>query len=211
MASRGGSRPALRVGERVGLARQVLTLQALLVLLTVAAGLAAAGLVADRLVTDAARTQVRSLAAAVAEVPEVNAALADTDPSATLQPLAERIRERADVSFVVVMTTDGTRYSHPTPAEVGGTYIGTIGPAVAGGEVVETYEGTLGPSVRAVVPVLDPDGGEPLALVAVGVTIDRVGAVLARALLLLGVTAAVALLGAWLGSWAVARRFARCV
>jgi two-component system, CitB family, sensor kinase len=133
MASRAGSQPTRRVGERVGLARQVLTLQVLLVVLTVGAAIVAAALVADRLVTDAARTQVRSVAAAVGEMPQVADALAEPDPSATLQPFAERIRERADVSFVVVMTLEGTRLSHPNPAEVGGTYIGTIEPAVGGG------------------------------------------------------------------------------
>jgi two-component system, CitB family, sensor kinase len=209
MAARDGTRPSARVGERVGLARQFLTLQAVLVLVTLAGAIVAAGLIADRLVTDAARTQVRTLAAGIAEMPDLLTALDDPDPSVALEPLAERIRARADVSFVVVMTVDGTRFSHPNPAEVGGTYIGTIAPAVDGGEVVETYEGTLGPSVRAVVPVRPQDGEPPVALVAVGVGIDRVGAVLARALILLGVTAAIALVVAGLGAWAIARRLHR--
>ncbi|WP_083442312.1 sensor histidine kinase [Nitriliruptor alkaliphilus] len=207
MTSRGHERPGGRLGERVGLARQVLTLQVLLVLVTVVAAIAAAGLVADRLVTDAARTQVRSLAASIAEVPEVRTALAGTDPTDTLQPLAERIRARADVSFVVVMTVEGTRFTHPDPDQIGGTYIGTIAPAATGGEVVETFEGTLGPSVRAVVPVLED--GEAIGLVAVGVTVDRIWSVLASALLLLGGAAALALTLAALGTWGIARRLRR--
>jgi sensor histidine kinase regulating citrate/malate metabolism len=207
MTARSGDRPAGRIGERIGLARQVLALQVLLVLLTLTAAVAAAGLVADRLVTDAARTQVRSLAAGIAEMPDIATALARPDPTGRLQPLAERIRERADVAFVVVMTVEGTRFTHPDPDQIGGTYIGTIGPAAAGGEVVETYEGTLGPSVRAVVPVLE--SGEPIALVAVGVTVDQVWSVLARALLLLGGAGGVALSLAAVGAWLIARRLRR--
>lgn len=113
--SAGGTRRR-RWGERVGLARQVLILQTAVVLLTLGAAVAAAVVVADRLVTEAARDRVTSLAATVAAIPDVTAALAAEDPTAVLQPLAERVRRDADVSFVVVMAPDGSRYSHPNPA-----------------------------------------------------------------------------------------------
>lgn len=198
-----------QVAERIGLARQVLTLQVVLVLLTVAAAVVAAGLVADRLVTAGAEDRVRSVAAAVAEMSAVADALGTDDPSGTLQPLAERVRQRSGVSFVVVMTVDGTRFSHPDPEQLGDTYIGTIAPAAAGGEVVETYVGTLGPSVRAVLPVRGPGGGEPVGLVSVGVTIDRIGAAVSRGLVVIGVAGAAALLLAVVGSWGIARRLRR--
>ena len=58
----------------------------------------------------------------------------DPDPSVVLQPVAERVRLDTATDFVVVMTTDGIRYSHPDPAEIGRTFRGTIAPAVAGDE-----------------------------------------------------------------------------
>lgn len=209
--SAGGTRRR-RWGERVGLARQVLILQTAVVLLTLGAAVAAAVVVADRLVTEAARDRVTSLAATVAAIPDVTAALAAEDPTAVLQPLAERVRRDADVSFVVVMAPDGSRYSHPNPAQIGGQYLGTIAPALAGETVVETFEGTLGPSVRAVVPVAAPAAepdDPPIGLVSVGVTVDRVSEALYRpmALLTLAGLAAVALAAA--GAWWIAQRLRR--
>jgi sensor histidine kinase regulating citrate/malate metabolism len=71
----------------------------------------------------------------------------------------------------------------------------------------QEYEGTLGPSMRAVVPV--EDAGEVVALVSVGITIERIDARLRRDLLLVGLAAAV-VLGAGLGGAAlVSRRLRR--
>ena len=40
------------------------------------------------------------------------------------------------------MRTDGTRITHPDPAQIGGTYLGTIAPAVQGGTVTEEFRTT---------------------------------------------------------------------
>jgi two-component system CitB family sensor kinase len=181
-------------------------------LLVAGSGVVVALVAADRLVRRGAEERVLSVARAVATTPDVQDALATPDPSLRLQPLAEQIRHRADVSFVVVMSPTGTRYSHPNPALIGDTFIGTIAPAVAGGMVVETFEGTLGPSVRAVVPVTSPTGGAgdpPIGLVSVGVTVDQVSHELNRVVPLLLGTAALALLLAAGASWWISRRLAR--
>ena len=120
-----------------------------------------------------------------------------------LQPLAERVRRDTGTDFVVVMTPDGIRYSHPNPAEIGGHFRGTIAPAAAGGTVVETFTGTLGPSVRAVVPVVV--AGRVTGLVAVGQTVTRVSGEMTRQLPLLVGTTAVALVLAGAGSWLASR------
>jgi two-component system, CitB family, sensor kinase len=167
---------------------------------------------ARRRARDAAAQRVASIAATVAGLPEVARALGTDDPTAELQPLAERIRRDADVSFVVVMAPDGTRYSHPNPAEIGGTYIGTIAPAVAGGTVVETFVGTLGPSVRSVVPVVRPGAGPdepPVGLVSVGVTLDRVAEPLRPAVVLLALASVASLALAAGGAGWIARRLRR--
>ena len=189
-------------------------------LLVAGSGVIVALVAADRLVRRGAEERVLSLAHAVAATPDVQTALTQPDPAGRLQPLAERIRRDANVSFVVVMSPTGTRYSHPNPDLIGGTFIGTIEPAVEGGVVVETFEGTLGPSVRAVVPVAPPTGGtgstgstdgsaRPIGLVAVGVTVDRVSHELNRVMPLLLGAAILALLLAAGASWWISRRLAR--
>jgi two-component system CitB family sensor kinase len=194
----------------VGLSRQVFVLHAVIVVLVIGSGVVVGYVVADRLVHRGAEKRVLSVAEAVATMPEVAAALESPDPSAQLQPLAERVRHQSDVSFVVITSPQGIRYSHPDPTKIGKKFIGTFKPAAAGGVVVETFEGTLGPSVRAVVPVRSSGAGEPvIGLVAVGVTVDQVSDDVASVLPLLLGTAAFVLAVAALGSWWISRRLAR--
>ena len=118
-------------------------------------------------------------------------------------PWPEEVRRDTGTDFVVVMTPDGIRYSHPSSAEIGGRFRGTIAPAAQGGTVVETFTGTLGPSVRAVVPVVVD--GRVAGLVAVGQTISRVSGEMIRQLPLLVGTTAAALVLAGIGSWLASR------
>jgi two-component system CitB family sensor kinase len=183
-------------------------------LLVAGSGVIVALVAADRLVRQGAEDRVLSMARAVAATPGVQEALTGPDPTQRLQPLAERLRQDANVSFVVVMSPAGIRYSHPNPEMIGHTFIGTIEPAVAGGVVVETYVGTLGPSVRAVVPVAPLTAGpgdpsRPIGLVSVGVTVNRVSNELNRVVPLLLGTAILALLLAAGASWWISRRLAR--
>jgi sensor histidine kinase regulating citrate/malate metabolism len=57
------------------------------------------------------------------------------------------------------MAPDRTRYTHPTPTEIGQPFIGSVDDALAGHTIVETYTGTRGESVRTVVPVTAADSG----------------------------------------------------
>lgn len=172
------------LGSRVramSLARQLLALQAAL-LVVLLLGVAALDAVLDVRRDQAAASQrVLGIAEAIALSPEVvQAAAAErTDPgsaTAALQPFAEAVRSEAGISFITIMAPDGTRWTHPNPAEIGRTYLGSREQALAGQPYTETYTGTLGPSVRAVVPVFGTttaasDVGRPVvALVAVGVT-----------------------------------------
>ena len=96
-----------------------------------------------------------AVARTVADAPDVREAVAGPDPTARLQPLAEQVRRDTGTDFVVVMTVDGVRFTHPDTSQIGKHYLGTIAPAANGESITETYTGTLGPSVRAVVPVRD--------------------------------------------------------
>jgi sensor histidine kinase regulating citrate/malate metabolism len=58
------------------------------------------------------------VAEAVAQQPTVRDALTAPDPVALLQPLAESVQRAAGVDFVVVMSPDRIRYSHPDPEQL---------------------------------------------------------------------------------------------
>nr|WP_275403853.1 sensor histidine kinase [Pseudonocardia acidicola] len=146
-------------------------------------------------------------AQAMAANPDVAAALQSHDPSAVLQPLAQRVQLNTGTAFVVIMSPDGIRYSHADPARIGEHYLGTIAPAAAGGTVTEGYVGTLGPSVRSVVPVLAD--GRVVGLVSVGQLEARISdQVLHQLPAILGTAAAAIALGDVL-AWLLARRVRR--
>ncbi|MFA6573784.1 MAG: sensor histidine kinase [Nocardioides sp.] len=188
-------------------ARQVLLLQVLVVVVLVVASLALAAYDARRDARAAATDRVVGVAQAVADSPAVVAALDDTDPSAAIQPYAERVRIDTDTDFVVVMALDRTRYSHPDPARIGEPFVGDLGGAPQGDVFTQEYAGTLGPSMRAVVPVLD--GRRVVALVSVGITISSIDRALRDDLALIGVSALLVLLVGLTGAWLVSRRLQR--
>src|SRR3954447_13223604 len=157
------------------LAGRLLILQLIVVTVTVAAGALIAVRVARERTETAAAERSLDIARTVAALPEVQR------PSTALQPLTERIRRSARVDFITIMTPDGIRYTHPTPSLIGKPFVGTFKPAAQGATVTETYQGTLGRSVRAVVPVQNTRG-DVIALVAVGVLTDAIGAEVANVL-----------------------------
>ena len=162
---------------------------------------------AERRVELAATTKVTATALSLAATDDVIEGLAAPDPAAALRDFAERTRQATGTDFVVVMSPQGVRYTHPNPDLVGGTFVGTIAPAQAGGIVIEDYEGSLGRSTRAVVPVLVD--GKVRGLVSVGLRRTRVSEELRAILpevLLPGLVAA-ALSG--LGAFVVSRRVRR--
>ncbi|KQS58382.1 histidine kinase [Geodermatophilus sp. Leaf369] len=202
--------PALLTRGGGSLARQLLALQALVLVVVVAA----LGWVAVDDARDAvearADTQALSIAETIADSPLVRATVVEPDPSSALQPYVEQVRADTDTSFITVLAPDRTRFTHPDPALIGQPFVGTIGPALRGETFTETYAGTLGPSVRAVAPVFRSGSTtDVVALVSVGITVAAIGDDVAAALPgILGVAAAVLLVGA-LGSLAISRRLRR--
>src|SRR5437879_13776943 len=85
-------------------------------------------------------------------MPDVIEAFADPKPSAVIQPIAEAIRKSEAASFVVVANTDGIRYSHPNPDQIGQRVSTDPSPALQGQAGVGIEQGDLGWSVRAKVP-----------------------------------------------------------
>ena len=193
--------------RRWSLARQVFALLAVAIVVVVCTGVLAAYLQARRNSIDAARQEVLGVAQAVAQEPTVADALTGAEPSRRLQPYAEQVRRSTGTDFVVVMSPQGIRYSHPDPAQIGRRFIGHIDQAAAGHPFTETYTGTLGPSVRAVVPVTRD--GRVIGLVAVGITLEVVGRGLARQIPVLVGAGLAALLASSGGAWLLSRRLRR--
>ncbi|MEN3584344.1 SpoIIE family protein phosphatase [Streptomyces sp. ZYX-F-203] len=185
-------------------AAQVFVLQVVVTLLLVAAAVIALVLQARHDSGMEARNRSVAVAETFANSPGIVAALRSSDPTAVLQPHAEAASEAAHVDFIVVMNTDGIRYTHPEPDRIGRMFIGTIEPALEGGVVTEEIDGTIGRLVQAVVPVMS--SGEVVGLVSAGITAESVGVSADRHLPLVLIAAGVGLLLATGGTALVSRR-----
>jgi serine phosphatase RsbU (regulator of sigma subunit)/PAS domain-containing protein/anti-sigma regulatory factor (Ser/Thr protein kinase) len=212
---RGGGRErrGLTAGLRATLsgrsvAGQVFVLQVVVVLLLVVAAVVALVLQARHDSTTEARNRSVAVAEAFANAPGTVEALRGPDPSAVLQPRAEAARMATDVDFIVVMNTDGIRYTHPKSDRIGKKFVGTVAPALAGHRVTEEIDGTIGPLVQAVVPVKTADGSV-VGLVSAGITTANVGGAANRQLPLVLSAAAGGLLLATAGTALVSRRLLR--
>ncbi|HET6968874.1 MAG TPA: sensor histidine kinase [Ornithinibacter sp.] len=178
-----------------------------LVATVVLAGLGAAYVQARRSVTQQSSAQVLAVAQSVAAEPAVVAGVRTGDVDGSLQPLAEGVRRRTSTDFVVIMSPQGIRYTHPDPTRIGQAFLGHTEEALAGGVVLEDYAGTLGPSRRAVVPVLD--GSQVVGLVSVGVRKEAVNSRLSAELVPLVVAGLLAGALGGLGAAVIARRVRR--
>ncbi|MGV9992146.1 SpoIIE family protein phosphatase [Streptomyces sp. NPDC003374] len=200
-----GLRSALRARSVAG---QVFALQVGIVLLLVLAAVVALVLQVRHDSTQEARNRSLAVAETFANAPGTRAALAAPDPTALLQPKAEAARKAAHVDFIVVMDTDGIRYTHPRPDRIGKRFVGTVEPALHGRTVVEEVNGTIGQLVQAVVPVEAPDG-TVVGLVSAGITTRNVGGVADRQLPVVLAAAAAGLALATAGTALVSRRLLR--
>jgi len=186
----------------------LLVLQALVVAVVVLTSAVVAWADARQAVREEAAARTTAVVEALRTSPLVLDAVRGPDPTAVLQPYVERLRTGAGIAFITVMAPDRTRYTHPDPGQIGRPFVGTIAPALAGRTFTETYTGTLGPSVRTTGPVLD-EGGDVVALVSAGITVDRIGHDLTAALPGVVGTALAALAVGAAGSWALSRRVRR--
>ncbi|MEV7379640.1 SpoIIE family protein phosphatase [Streptomyces lydicus] len=206
MAGRyGRPRSVLRMRTVAG---QVFLLQVAIVVVLVAAAMAALVLQSRSDSEREARHRSLAVAQSFANAPGMQAALQSPDPTAVLQPRAEAARKSTGVDFIVVMNTQGIRYTHPMKNRIGKKFVGTLQPALSGGVVTEKIVGTIGPLVQAVVPVFGSDG-KVIGLVSAGITIKKVsGVVDAQFPLLFGAAAGVLVLALG-GTALVGRRLRR--
>lgn len=156
---------------------------------------------------DTARKEVVATAHAMADSPSVQTAIRTSDPTATLQPYAERVRHDTGLDFITIMNPKGIRWTHPDPSRIGKPFLGRTAPALHGKTFTETYTGTLGPSIRAVTPVRD--GDRIVGLVSVGISVERVSSQVTKQVQALALMAGGALALGGLGTYVVNARLRR--
>jgi two-component system, CitB family, sensor kinase len=199
---------ALRRGVRsTPVAGQILRLQLLVLVAVVLSGLALAYVDARRNSEQKAADVAIGVAVAVADSPVIDQAISQSNPSVRLQPFAEQVRRDSGTDFVVIMNPEGIRWTHPDPANIGKKFLGSIDQAQRGIVQTERYTGTLGPSIRAVAPVTR--NGSIIALVGVGIILQKVNASVLSSLPLLAVAAIAVLVVGIVGTVLISRRLRR--
>ncbi|QCR20824.1 sensor histidine kinase [Agrococcus sp. SGAir0287] len=184
------------------LRRQLVLLQSAIMLVVILGAGVAAVVIQERQLREAAYDRMIGVAYSVAQLPAVLEAFDDPEPSITIQPIAELIRQASDVTFVVVTDRDGVRFSHPD-TDLIGQVVSTDPTALRTGEVwVGTQTSNLGESWRVKVPVFGADG-DIIGQVSVGILesdlrADLVGSIWS----LSGLLAVAAIIGVLLATWA---------
>lgn len=197
------------IGKRPkSVAGQVFVLQVAVVVLLVLGTILALVLQTRHDADREARNRSVAVAEAFAHSPGLLTALESPDPARVLQPITEEARKRAGVDFIVVMDTNGIRYTHPLPERIGHRFVGTIEPSLRGEVLLESVDGPLGKEVQAVVPVNGPDG-KVEALVSAGLTVRNVTGAVNRQLPVILGTGAAGLALATAGTALATRRLKR--
>ncbi|MFE2374642.1 SpoIIE family protein phosphatase [Streptomyces sp. NPDC059398] len=195
--------PALR-----SVAGQIFVLQVIIALLLIAAAVVALVLQARHDGTQDARDRTLDVAQAFADAPGTAAAVTSTDPTAVLQPRAEKVRKSTGVDFVVVFSTSGIRYTHPDPKLIGKHVLGPYKSVITHGASTRTFSASRGPAVDSIVRVTGPHG-RVVGLVSVAITVAKVQSAVDRQMpVLLGAGAGTLVLAAG-SSVLVSRRLRR--
>ncbi|MBA2939586.1 sensor histidine kinase [Paenibacillus sp. CGMCC 1.16610] len=113
-------------------------------------------------------TRALKVAETVANMPDIRHAFQTSDPSRTIQPIAETIREKIDAEYIVVGNREGIRFSHPLPERIGKEMVGgDNGPVLEGKSIISKAIGSLGPSLRGKAPIFD-EQNQVIGIVSVG-------------------------------------------
>lgn len=154
--------------RRFSLRSQLLVLQLLIVMATVAiVGVVATQMQATQ-IRDSYQQQMIGVAKSVATLPSIKEAFETDEPSKTIQPIADLIRKSSGVTYVVVTDAQGIRYSHPDEDRIGKPVSTDPSVPLSGEMYVGTQTGTLGESWRVKLPVRD-DANNVIGTVSVGI------------------------------------------
>ncbi|MDB5052844.1 MAG: signal transduction histidine kinase regulating citrate/malate metabolism [Bacilli bacterium] len=117
------------------------------------------------------------LARTIANLPRVEEAFHESDPSGVLQPLVEKFRVNTQAEFIVIANMNLIRYTHPNPSEIGKVLDGkdsfNDNKVLQGQEFRATAVGSLGLTVRAKTPIYDSNHHQ-IGLVSVGFLVQDI-------------------------------------
>jgi two-component system, CitB family, sensor kinase len=203
------------------LATQVLVLQLVIVVLTLVIAFGLFAVFTQRQISADYGTHALNIARVVASAPAVRSGVARYDTTALtpgpaltdelandpLQAVANDVRQRTGVLFVVITNKQGLRLAHPNRDELGLHVTTDPSKALAGRESVQDQVGPLGPAVDAQVPVLQPGSNLVVGVVSVGISTRAVHEQLVSNIRTSALMGGVALLVGAVGSVLLARRW----
>jgi two-component system CitB family sensor kinase len=190
------------------LSAQILRFQVLILVGTLAVGLALAVYAARNRLDREYEQRALGIANTVAATPEIVRAVAAEDRSGVVQRRAEAIRRATGSAFVVIADRRGIRLSHPQRRLIGRRVATDPTEVLAGHTTLAVQSGASGVSARARIPLRDTRG-EVIGLITVGVTRAAIHKQLLAALPIFGAYAGIALALGLLASYGLARRLKR--
>jgi two-component system CitB family sensor kinase/CitB family two-component system sensor histidine kinase CitS len=128
----------------------------------------------SNMIEDQVGRRALNLANSVSHIPEIKEAFQLKDPSSVIQAIVTPIQEETGAEFIVVGNSQGIRYSHPNPSQIGKKMIGGDNhrALVFGESYVSKKQGSLGGSIRGKVPIYSE--GKIIGVVSVGYLNDNV-------------------------------------
>lgn len=141
----------------------------------------------DKLYEDRAR----AVANVVAEIPQVQTAVATGDPTRLMPALADRIATGSDASYVVITDRDGVRFSHPNRKLIGQRLEEPVA-VLDGNDHVGIDHGSLGRSANGKAPIFDASG-TVIGQVSVGIVETRVAEAVREQIAAIALYSAIAL------------------
>lgn len=114
------------------------------------------------------------MARALADSPDIRQGLMKKPEESGIQAIAEAVRKRNDMLFIVVTDMNSLRYSHPEAQRIGQPFKGDdILLALDGKENVAINRGFLAKALRVFTPVYD-DQHRQIGVVSIGLELSRV-------------------------------------
>lgn len=115
------------------------------------------------------------LSKSISLMPTIIEAFESENPSETIQPIVEKIRQKTGAEFIVVGNKERIRYSHPLQSEIGKRMVGGDSKrALEKGEYyISEAQGSLGLSMRGKSPIFN-ENGDIIGVVSVGFLVEDI-------------------------------------
>lgn len=128
----------------------------------------------SQMTRDALADKALAVARTLADSPEIRQGLMKKPEESGIQAIAEAVRKRNDMLFIVVTDMKSLRYSHPEAQRIGQPFKGDdILLALDGKENVAINRGFLAKALRVFTPIYD-ENHQQIGVVAIGQELSRV-------------------------------------